>query len=45
MIVNDAWSDGPIIRKDCFLNKSQFITEDYFTKHMNIITIRIIKAK
>ncbi len=24
------------IRKDCFQNKSKFITEDQFTKHMNI---------
>ncbi len=24
------------IRKDCFQNKSKFITEDHFTKHMNI---------
>jgi hypothetical protein len=24
------------IRKDCFQNKSKFITEDYFTKHMYI---------
>jgi hypothetical protein len=29
----------PSIRKDCFQNKSKFITEDPFTKHMNI-TIR-----
>jgi len=28
------------LRKDCFQNKSKFITENYFTKHMNI-TIRI----
>jgi hypothetical protein len=27
------------MRKDCFQNKSKFITEDHFTKHMNI-TIR-----
>jgi hypothetical protein len=25
------------IQKDCFQNKSKFITEDHFTKHMNII--------
>jgi hypothetical protein len=25
-----------IIRKDCFQNKSKFITEDQFIKHMNI---------
>ncbi len=25
-----------LIRKDCFQNKSKFITEDHFTKHMNI---------
>jgi len=24
------------MRKDCFQNKSKFITEDHFTKHMNI---------
>ncbi len=24
------------IRKDCFQNKSKFITEDHFLKHMNI---------
>jgi hypothetical protein len=24
------------LRKDCFQNKSKFITEDHFTKHMNI---------
>ncbi len=23
-------------RKDCFQNKSKFITEDYFVQHMNI---------
>ncbi len=28
-----------IIRKDCLQNKYKFITEDHFTKHMNI-TIR-----
>ncbi len=26
-------------RKDCFQNKSKFITEDHFIKHMNV-TIR-----
>ncbi len=26
------------IRKDCFQNKSKFITEDQFTEHMNITT-------
>jgi hypothetical protein len=26
-------------RKDCYQNKSKFITEDHFTKHMKI-TIR-----
>ncbi len=25
-----------IVRKDGFLNKSKFITEDHFTKQMNI---------
>jgi len=25
-----------IIRKDCLQNKSKFITEDHFTKYMNI---------
>jgi hypothetical protein len=25
-----------LIRKDCFQNKSKFINEDHFTKHMNI---------
>ncbi len=28
-----------LARKDCFQNKSKFITEDHFTKHMNITTI------
>ncbi len=28
-----------ILEKTCFQNKSRFITEDQFTKHMNI-TIR-----
>ncbi len=28
-----------VIRMDCFQNKSKFVTEDHFTKHMNI-TIR-----
>jgi hypothetical protein len=26
------------IRKDCFQNKSKFITKDQFTEHMNITT-------
>jgi len=26
----------PTKRKDCFQNKSKFITEDQFTKHKNI---------
>ncbi len=29
-------SDSSDMRKDCFQNKSKFITEDHFTKHMNI---------
>jgi len=30
------------IGKDCIKNKSKFITEDHFTKHMNI-TIYLLK--
>ncbi len=30
------WMNSSFIRKDCFQNKSKFITEDHFTKHMNI---------
>ncbi len=35
-------SNFAFIRKDCFQNKSKFITEDHFTKHMNI-TIHQLK--
>jgi hypothetical protein len=34
----------PFIRNECFQNKSKFITEDHFTKRMNI-TIRLIQSK
>jgi hypothetical protein len=44
---------GPIsyIRKDCFQNKSKFITEDHFTKHILLLKTKrnylqkIIKTK
>jgi hypothetical protein len=45
MLLENIYSRGVIhdnyhiIRKDCFQNKSKFITEDYFLKHVNI-TIR-----
>ncbi len=35
----------PIRRKDCFQNKSKFITEDQFAKHMNINYNSLIKSK
>jgi hypothetical protein len=39
MIVSEMTVDK-IIRKDCFQNKSKCITEDHFTKHMNITKFR-----
>jgi hypothetical protein len=38
-LINDRSITTHTIRKDCFQNKSKFITEDHFTKYMNI-TIR-----
>ena len=35
---NSTNKEAKNIRKECFQNKSKFITEEYFTKHINIKT-------